>query len=90
MAGWLAVNGKVIDLTVVTREIAYPGKLPSEPLQVHGEFKERSYFGVPFLRRRLCKCLNSGWGSLLDDEDEGYRLLVHGGDGAARRLRNRA
>jgi len=28
---------------------------------------------------------NMGFGSLLDDEKSGHRLLVHGGEGAVRR-----
>jgi len=82
--GWLTLHGKVIDLTVVTRAIAHPEKLPPEPLQVHGEFKGRAYFGVPFLRRYVRDCVSTGWGSVLDDEENVYPLLKHGGDGAVR------
>jgi hypothetical protein len=74
--GWLSLHGKVIDLTVVTRAIAHPRKLPPEPLQLHSEFEGRDYFGVPFLRSHLRerRRLNLGHGSLLDDEDTGYLI----------------
>jgi hypothetical protein len=84
--GWLTLHGKVIDMTVVTRAIARPDRLPKEPLQVHGELQERAYFGVPFLRSRFKfrRSLNRGRGSLLDDPDAGYPLLKLGADGAVR------
>jgi hypothetical protein len=69
---------------VVTRAIARPEKLPTEPLQVHGKFKGRAYVGVPFLRWYVRDCMSAGWGSLLDDKDKGYPLLMHGGEGAVR------
>jgi hypothetical protein len=31
--------------------------------------------------------MSTGWGSVLDDEDEGYPLLMHGGVGAVREIR---
>jgi hypothetical protein len=85
--GWLTLHGKVVDVTVVTRAIAHPKRLPPEPLQVHGEFEGRVYFGVPFLRSyfRARSRLNLDRGSLLDDEPTGYELLRYGGDGAVRR-----
>jgi hypothetical protein len=84
--GWLSLHGKVIDLTVVTRAIAHPRKLPPEPPQLHGEFEGRDYFGVPFLRShfRERRRLNLVHGSLLDDEDCGYPLLRYGGEEAVR------
>jgi len=87
--GWLTLHGKVIDMTVVTRAIARPDRLPPEPLQVHGELQERAYFGVPFLRShfKFRRSLNRGRGSLLDDAEAGYPLLKLGADGALRRAR---
>ena len=62
--GWLTLHGKVIDVTVVTRAIAHPDTLPPEPLQVQGEFEDRAYFGVPFLRShfKFRRSLNRGHG----------------------------
>ena len=82
--GWLSLHGKVIDLTAPTRAIAR--KPPPEPPQLHGDFEGRAYLGVPFLRPYLRERSNGliGWGSLLDDEKSGYRLLAFGGDGAVR------
>jgi len=78
--GWLSLHGKVLDVTAVTRTIAHPDKLPPEPPQLHGEFDGRAYFGE---RRKL----NRGHGSLLNDEDAGYPMLAHGGEGAVRGLK---
>ena len=82
--GWLSLHGKVIDLTAPTRAIAR--KPPPEPPQLHGDFEGRAYLGVPFLRPYVRERSNGllGWGSLLDDEKSGYRLLAFGGDGAVR------
>lgn len=85
--GWLSLHGKVIDVTAPTREVGR--KLPAEPPQIHGQFEGRSYFGVPFLRRyvRQRANANKGWGSLLDDERNDFRLLARGGGGAVRAMR---
>ena len=87
--GWLSLHGKVIDVTAPTIDVALSP--PPEPAQVHGRFDRRSYFGVPFLRRyvRQRANANKGWGSLLDDEKSGYRLLTRGGDGAVRNTRTK-
>ena len=85
--GWLTLHGKVLDVTVVPSAIAHPKKLPPEPLQVHGEFKGRVYFGVPFLRShfRERSRLNLGHGSLLGEDRVGYPRLRYGGAGPVRR-----
>jgi hypothetical protein len=85
--GWLTFHSKVIDVTVVTRAIAHPKRLPKEPLRVLGDFEGRAYFGVPFLRSHFASrsSVNRGHGSLLDDEEAGYPLLRLGGEGAVRR-----
>jgi hypothetical protein len=83
--GWLAINGKVIDVTGTPTGLP----VPPEPPQIRGVFDsgERAYLGVPFLRAYVRKRgrLGRGWGALLDDEDRGHELLESGGAGAARR-----
>jgi hypothetical protein len=78
--GWLAINGKVIDVTLppTTRKEA---KL-CEPLQIIGEFDDRTYLGVPFLHAYVMeRIVVAGLGSLIDDHEHEYPLLR---DGAAR------
>lgn len=83
--GWVTINGKVIDVTLPPTN-RREAKLP-EPVQVLGEFEDRSYFGVPFLRSYVEKRLNitGGYGSLLDDEEHEYPLLRNGPKGAVSR-----
>jgi hypothetical protein len=83
--GWLAVGGKVIDVTGTPTGLP----VPPEPPQIRGEFdaSKRAYLGVPFLRayvRRRGR-LGRGWGALLDDEERGHELLESGGVGAVRK-----
>ena len=82
--GWISVNGKVVDVTLPATTIGDTRK--REPRQVFGEFKARSYFGVPFLRSYVNKRreVTGGWGTLIDDEPNGYPLLVSGGQRAVR------
>jgi hypothetical protein len=84
---WLALHGKVIDVTVVTRAMARLEQLPEGPKRVLGHVGSRAYFGVPFLRSHFAfrRSLNRGHGSLIDDEVAGYPLLRFGGDGVVRR-----
>ena len=76
----------VIDVTLpaTTRREA---KLP-EPLQILGEFEDRSYLGVPFVASYVAKrILTTGLGSLLDDPQHEYPLLKNGTAKAVRRGR---
>ena len=58
-----------------------------EPVQVLGEFRGRSYMGVPFLRSYVDRRrkVTGGHGTLLDDEDNDYPLLRLGPKGAVSR-----
>jgi len=80
--GWVTINGKVIDVTLPAEnedDLALP-----EPRQVRGEFENRLYFGVPFLRSYVHQraATTGGLGSLLDDWKNEYPLLKNGGAGA--------
>ncbi len=83
--GWITINGKVIDVTLPATSVGDTKK--REPRQVLGEFADRSYFGVPFLRSYVTRRRNvtGGWGTLIDDETHEYPLLTNGGRGAVRR-----
>lgn len=62
-------------------------RLPKEPWKILGNFADRAYLGVPFLRRYVIARAKAtdGWGSLLDDAEHGDPLLECGGGGAVRR-----
>lgn len=82
--GWVAINGKVIDVTLPQET---EGVLPPEPEQAHGEFDGRAYYGVPFLRSYISRRarVTGGRGTLIDDWENQYPLLRTGGIAAVRR-----
>jgi hypothetical protein len=84
--GWITIDGKVIDVTLPATTIGDTKK--REPRQVLGDFTDRSYFGVPFLRSYVTRRrkVTGGWGTLIDDEAHEYPLLGSSGRGAVRRL----
>jgi hypothetical protein len=80
--GWLTIDGKVIDVTLPPTNRREAKR--REPSQVIGEFEGRSYFGVPFLRSYVMERreITGSYGSLLDDDEHDFPLLVKDARGA--------
>lgn len=83
--GWISINGKLIDVTLPATRLSDTKR--REPRRVLGEFSDRSYFGLPFLRSYVERRreVTGSWGTLIDDEEHEYPLLRNGAGGAVRR-----